>query len=252
MTRREAQAILQLYRPWSVDQTDLEMEAALAHVGQDPELGAWFAAHVAVQAALHDKFTHLPVPEGLKEQIISERKALITTRSRRRLVLCSLAASALVCLVLGLAGLRLRSPTGREFAAFQQRVVGGTVRSYPRMDLETNSLNQIRAYLAAHKALADYVLPEPLNAAAGTGCKVMSWQGKPVSMVCFNSGTTPDPAKPDLYLFVVARSDVSHPPVADSPKLSRVSRLTVASWSRGDLSYVLAGEGDEAFLRKFL
>jgi len=124
------------------------------------------------------------------------------------------------------------------------------LRTYPQMDLETNDLNQIRQYLAQHQGHADYTLPKALAQTLPTGCKILPWHGRTVSMVCFNSGKNGSPNTPDLFLFVIDRAALSNPP--DSSQLSRISSLTTASWSSGDKTYVLGGLGNEEFLRRYL
>src|SRR5205085_5921276 len=106
--------------------------------------------------------------------------------------------------------------------------------------------------LAQHGGQEDYVLPKGLEAASGTGCKILSWHGKPVSMVCFNSGKNAAANTPDLFLFIIERSGLSNPPAMNPTQFARVSGLTTASWSSGNLIYVLEGMGDKSFLQTFL
>jgi hypothetical protein len=119
------------------------------------------------------------------------------------------------------------------------------------MDLETNNLQEIRRYLASHDGQKDYVLPTGLEKTAGTGCKILAWQGKKVSMVCFNSGKNGSPQTPDLFLFIVDRSAVRPSAATDEPQLAKVRALSTVSWSAGDKTYLLAGSGDEKFLREY-
>ena len=253
MTTHEAKQILRLYQPWTREEPDDEMRTALAQVEQDPELAAWFSEYTALQSGLRAKFKEIQVPEALKEQIISERKARLTIRNRRKVALSVLGVAAVVFLILGVAGILFWPDETQRLAGFQNRMVGSVVRSYPRMDLETSNLNQIRQYFSEHRGLADYVLPAALNQTPGTGCKLLSWQGKTVSMVCFHGGKALSPKKADVYLFVIAKRDLPDaPPDGAPPKFGRVSRLSVGSWTKGNLTYVLAAEGDEHFLRKFL
>ena len=75
MTPQQAKEILSLYRPWAADAHDPEFAEALSLVRQDAELARWFEEHCVVQSAIHERFRQFPVPEGFKEQIISEHKA---------------------------------------------------------------------------------------------------------------------------------------------------------------------------------
>ena len=87
MNSRHAKEILVLYRPATADREEPEVAAALALAERDPELGRWLQDHCETQAALRARFKQIPVPEGLKEQILSERRAHTTLPLPRRLAL---------------------------------------------------------------------------------------------------------------------------------------------------------------------
>ncbi len=251
MNRQQAQQILLLYRPGTADAQDPEFAAALALAQKDPELGHWLQEQSLVQHALRAKFRQIPIPDGLKEQILSERKAHAALPLKRRLVLsavCGVCILLLAAVILPL----LRSREDKSFANFRSRMVRTVAREglYPRMDLETNDLAQIRQYLADHQAPGDYVLPGGLQKTTGTGCAVLQWQDKRVSMVCFNSGKNLAPNGSDLFLFIIKRADVPKAPPPGAPSFAQANRLATASWTYGDKTYILATLGDEASLRK--
>ena len=250
MNSRQAKEILALYRPGTADREEPEVAAALALAGRDPELGRWFQDHCEIQSTLRAKFKQIPVPEGLKEQILSEKNAHIALPLPRRLAL--VAAGAMCLLLMAGIALFLWGPReDRSFANFRSRMVRTVARQYPRMDLETSDLGKIRQYLVQHQAHGDYQLPPQLGKTAGTGCAVFPWRGKTVSMICFNSGATGNPSQPDLYLFVVNQSDVPNAPPVGPPQFAQSNRVVTASWSSGGKTYLLAGMGDEASLRKY-
>src|SRR5262249_48708307 len=95
VNRHEAKQILLLYRP-DVDRDDPGFAEALALAKGDPELDAWFQQHCAFQNAASSAFKTISVPEGLKEQILSERNAHLTLTSRRRalVAVCAVAVIA--------------------------------------------------------------------------------------------------------------------------------------------------------------
>src|SRR5207237_5753127 len=101
----------------------------------------------------------------------------------------------------------------------------------------------IRSFLASHQGHADYKLPPALEKTPGTGCALLTWHGKRVSMVFFNSGKTSPPTQPYLFLFIIDKAALSHPPVGASPQIAQVKRLATASWSSGSQTYLLAGLG---------
>lgn len=252
MNRDDAKNILLLYRPGTVDVADPQVVEALALAQRDMELARWFGEHCARQEALRARFRQIPVPAGLKEQIISEQaardKVIVWWRNPTLT-----AVAAIVVILLALAAIRLQLPVAdNTLAIYQNRMVGTALRGYA-MDLATDNPAQIRAYLAQHQAPADYVLPAALGKVAVTGCAIESWQGMKVSMICFRTGKLLPPGEPgDLWLFVVDRASVKHAPASGPPQLARVNQLITAAWAQGDKLYLLGTEGDEQTIRRFL
>jgi hypothetical protein len=246
---QEAKETLLLYRPNTADDEDADFADALVCAKNDPELKTWFEQHCAMQRAVFSSFERIKPPEGLKEQIISEREAHMTWGSRRKaavLVFATLAIAAVIGWALVFSGPR----PDKSFATFRARMAG-TVLRYPKMDLETNDLRQIRQYLAEHNGQKDYLLSAALEKTAGTGCAILNWHGNRISMVCFHSGRGSDPKDADLFLFIVDRSAVSNAPAGRSPEAQKVKGLATASWSEGNKTFILAGTGDEKFLQQY-
>jgi hypothetical protein len=282
---REAKEILLLYRPRTADANDPEFSEALALAKKDPELATWFEQHCTLQTAVMTGFDRIKPPEGLLEQILSERKtasavpdahdqrpAALTTRSDRnghssgRLAVPSaqtrqtftprratlLAGAFATLLVLAGALVLIRqSPSTNDFAAFRRVMTSKVSRIglYPHMDLETRNLAEIRQHLAQHDGQSGYSLPPALEQTPGTGCATFKWHNKKVSMICFSSKGLP--RDPDLYLFVIDKSSLGSAP-ADTPEFAQAGSLSTASWTSGDKSYLLAAAGDQDFLRKHL
>lgn len=251
MNRDDAKKILLLYRPGTADAADPQIADALALAKSDAELARWFDDHCARQNLLRAKFRQIPVPAGLKEQIISEqaaRKKIVIWR--RNLVFTAAAAAVVAALIL--VAFWFRPPASENtLAIFRNRMAGVALRGYA-MDLTTNNAAQIRAYLKQHNAPANYVLPGSLQKVALTGCAVESWQGKRVSMICFRTGKQlPPGGQSDLWLFVVDRASIKNPPPAGPPQLARANQLITASWIQGGQLYLLGTKGDERTLRRF-
>lgn len=245
MTTPQAKQILLAYRPWANDAQDPEVAEAIALCRQDAVLTKWFENHCAAQNAIRGRFRAVPVPEGLQQQIVSEYQSHVLAAWWRRPAV--LAAAAVVTLLIAVGSLWFSIPQQPKqdvsFAAYRNRMVRAVVRTYSSsMELETNDVAQIRAYLAQHQAHADYVLPKNLEQTPTVGCGALSWQGKPVAMVCFRTGNPlPAGAKSDLFLFVIDQNDLASPPQLDSPLFASVSTLVTASWRTGGKIYVLAG-----------
>ncbi|MGH7994470.1 MAG: hypothetical protein ACREDQ_13190 [Limisphaerales bacterium] len=252
MNRDDAKNILLLYRPDAADAADPQMAEALALAKQDAELTRWLDEHCNRQEVLRAKFRQIPVPAGLKEQIISEqaaREKIIVWWRNPTLV----AVAAIIVILFALAAIWRQLPEpDNTLAIYQSRMVGVALRGYA-MDLATNNPAQIRAYLEQNHAPADYVLPAPLEKVAMTGCAIQSWQGVKVSMICFRTGKPLPPGQPgDLWLFIVDRASVKKAPSAGPPQLANVNELVTAVWAQGDKLYLLGTAGDEQTIRQLL
>lgn len=242
MNSEQAKEVLLLYRPGTDDREDPEIAEALDVTRRDPELAAWFAQHCAFQEAAAGAFQRIPVPEGLREQILSERKAHFNFGFKRPIAVFAV-AMAVIVLSFTIAHFYSRPAENNQFANFRTRMAGLVLRTYPRMDLETNNLAAIHNFLASKGGHGNYSLPPQLAQVTGTGCALLPWHGKRVSMVCMNSGRNGAPMTPDLFLFIIDRSALESPPES-SPQKVVVNGLATASWSSGDSTYVLLASKD--------
>lgn len=251
MNLQEAKTILLLYRPGTADAEEPQIAEALALAQREPELACWLQEHCARQEALRAKFRQIPIPAGLKEQIISEQAAKARAiHWRPRLALAAIVA--LLLLAVGSLFWFPRHPGDDTLAVYRNQMAGIALRGYG-MDLTTNDPVQIREYLAQKSAPSDYVLPEPLQKAAVVGCAVQGWQDKKVAMICYRTGRPLPPNQAsDLWLFVVDRASVKDAPEAGQMRIATANRLVTAVWTQGDKVYLLGAEGDEATLRAFL
>jgi hypothetical protein len=247
----EAKNILLLYRHDTADADDPQIAEALALAKRDPELKNWLVIHCARQFVLREKFRQIPVPAGLKEQIISEQAA-----KRRRILLRKKSVTAILAVLVLLAVLAplwfSRHGHDDTLAIYQNRMASIALRGYA-MDLATNNPEQIRAYLAQNHAPADFVLPAALKQAALAGCAVEGWQNAKVSMICFRTGKSPAAGEQsDLWLFVVNRASVRGVPAGNTTFFSKANRLTTAVWTQGDKLYLLGTEGDAQEIKRYL
>ena len=252
MNRREAKEILSLYRPGTADVNDPAFTEALPVCENDAALKIWFKAHCESYHALRARFKQIPVPEGLKEQIVAERK-IQTGTSRRPTLFIYAAIAAVLLLTVIFAPRWHRLGEDASLPAFRNWTVSTGLRLY-RMDLETHDLTQIRNFLEAHKAESDYVVPDALQKnAQATGCALLAWHGQRVSMICFHSGKPLGPGETsDLFLFVTDSATVAETPTGKIPSMAHVSRASTACWKKDGKVYLLVAAGDESFIRRFL
>ncbi len=251
MTNDQAKDILRLFRPGTADAADPTFAEAMELCERDPEMNQWFARHCDLYTALRSKFKQISVPEGFKEQIIAERR-VHTTPLWQRAVLFAGAVAAIIMVTLTMRQ-QWRPAEPQNFAAYRSYMGGFAQRAYG-MDINTDNLDQIRTYLAEKNAIADYVLPASLEKnAKAAGCVATTWHGKNVSMICFQSGRPLSPNyASDLWLFVTDRTTTRDTPTSPAPHFETANGIVTASWTVGNRTYVLATEGDEQFLSKFV
>jgi uncharacterized membrane protein YbaN (DUF454 family) len=245
MNPSEAKQILQLYRPGTDDAADRKVAEALVLAQRDPELATWLEQHNRFQDALREKFQEIPVPQGLKESILAKNKIVRPQFAWHQSTWFRVAAAfvALIGLYFVINGGWLKSVPDR-FADYEGRMVRSALREY-RMELLTDDIKQLRQLMASKGAPADFAVPQGLSRLQLTGGGVLRWRNHPVSMVCFNRGDDQM-----LFLFVIDRSAVKNPP-AGTPEVAKVSKLTAASWTEGEKTYLLAGPDDAEFLQKY-
>jgi uncharacterized membrane protein YbaN (DUF454 family) len=241
----EAKEILLLYRPGTRDAEDPQILEAMELARQDPELAKWFAQQQAFQSAMRAKFREIEAPTHLKANLLAGRKIV-----RPHPIWQSpawLSAAAIFVALLGLAVFWLRPSLPDRFSHYRESMVGFAVRMYG-MDLVTSDKNQLRQFLAAKGAPADYELTQGLAKLQLKGGGLLRWRDNPVSMVCF------DRAGSTLFLFIMKRSALKDPPptIISKPKLAEIDGLTTASWTQGEDSYLLAGPNEPGFLEKCL
>ena len=242
MNSHRAREILLRHRPGTPDDHDPEVRAALEQAARDPELAKWLEDHQHIQRHVQGELRSIQPPPGLKEQILSEKRAALGPWIRpARTVLA--AAVALLAVVVTLSVV-LRPDPEEQFATFRSRMVRTALRGYA-MDLETANAVEIRRYLADQGGHADWQGPAGLDVQPLLGCAVLVWRSNPATMICYGSRNTPD-----LWLFVVDNDALPDPPADDAGRFARVNRINTVSWSHQGRTYVLASDRPEEELRR--
>lgn len=241
MTDTEAREVLLRYRPGHEEAQDADVEQALAVASRSSELNAWLTEHLSLQERLQRELQSIEPPPGLREQILSERRAAFSLGPiTRRLALVGVAA-VLGCLVWLAISLSRPDPEER-FATYRSRMVRTALRGYS-MDIETDDISRIRAHLADQRAPGDWRSPSALEREPLLGCAVLKWRGEPSAMICYGRN-----GEPDLWLFVANSNAFPDPP--EEGTFAQVNRLNTLCWSEGSRTYLLAGRIGEQELRR--
>ena len=261
MNRAEAKLILEVSRPGDEAAADPrladpQLAAALALAQADQELGAWLARERAWDAAVRRELRTVPVPADLKASLLAGARVVpLPVRDSRPSFSASLtpflwAMAAAVVLFIGLLSYRSLRPAAQnnQLADFARDMIAASPDDSHHVDVLNADFTQVKSWLADHHALADITLPPVIAKAPGLmGCRIMSWHGQPVSMLCFMmSGSH------HVDLFVTPAASIADAPAAGQPVYASVSQNATAGWRVGDNVYVLAGPVPEEFLRHCL
>ncbi len=240
MTREEAQQILWLYRG-DIDAEDPAFAEALRTAERDPQLALWLKDHVATYATVRARLKTAPVPAGLTRRILSAQPLAWWRQPAYQL-----AASLFILAALGIFWLSrpAKEATLDEYRRFTARVVTG----HYAMGLESADAEAVRRFLEANQAPSDFALPKTLQQERLLGCAALSWDGHPVSLLCFRR--QPGPGAPDLWFFITDGGALPQPIAA--PEFATVTQVGTVGWSRAGKTYLLAGRDDARSLQRYV
>lgn len=245
MNNQEAKLILQAYRPDGQDASDPLFAEALEQVRLDPELQKWFAKQNAVEARLQARLeTAIPIPRGLKSDLLALRK-ISQPAPWWRFQPMQLAAAAAVVLLLGLAVLFLLPQKQTQLASFRETMARYSAQKQEHIVFESHDLAKIQQWLQGRGIETNFDLPAALPGRSMQGCRVVDWNGRRATMICFMLNGE------HMDLFVMDRAGLPDLPDTGAPQYARAGDLMTATWSRGDSIYLLTGQNKE-LLQKVL
>jgi uncharacterized membrane protein YbaN (DUF454 family) len=244
MSPQQIKENLMLYRAGTQDENDPEMTTALREAARDPELQAWLNQQQAFNLIVRDRLRHIQAPSDLKERILAHRAPVQKILWWKRPEF--LAMAAMIVLLFCLVSYWVTFKDQYRLADLRLRMAKYALTRY-RMDIATNDMSVIRTFLTAKGGHGDYVMPTGLGKLPGAGCALLSWQNRPVSLVCFRLGP-----KDLVWLFVIDRTALSDPPPTSQTQFEPVGKLMTAAWTQNGKTYLLAGIGDKSLIQRFL
>lgn len=246
MNREEAKILLSACRPNEADANDPRLAEALALVQRDAELRAWFEEEQAADKAIADKLKAAPLPDDLLARVRGGTQARLASQPRRLSLTLAMAASlALIGLVAALWLNRTPSAPPGSFAACRADMVQ-FLRAFPKLDIETDRLPEVREWLTRQHPLTQANIPKEFQKFPSRGCRTVEWEGKKLALVCFMvEGQV-------VHLFVMPRSAFPDAPITPAPILAKVGSQNTAGWSSGENLYLVVTQADETLLRKIL
>lgn len=248
MDNQEAKFILKAYRPGGQDANDPRFAEALAQARRDPLLERWFRESVAFDAAVTEKLCAVAPPPGLRESILAGAKVSRPLRWGNPLLKLALAAALLLAALVG--SLIVRDATRPRLAGWQTealQTVSSLVNGRSKFDVQSHNTADLIAWLKTNRAPAAERLPANIEKLQSLGCKTFSWNGQPVSVICF---TRPDGGL--IHLVTTRASAASGSTLKAERKLVQQGHWATATWREGDKVYMLALEGSPNQLRAYL
>ena len=245
MTEAEARLILQCCRPGVEDHDDPQFAEARRMAAADPALAQWWEEEQAFDRAIVAQLDAVPEPFGLKTRILARSTPPATSRFARWVVGLT-GAAALLFLLAQVADLwRHAAPGSSGLLEYASEMVS-FVKVPPSLEMESADLGAINSWLAQKEAIAPD-LPNRVAALKPVGCRVLSFRGREVTLVCFH--------RPDgglAHLFVVDRAALPDVKPGSAVAFQKEGEWTTATWAAEGKVYMIAVQGNEAAARELL
>jgi hypothetical protein len=203
---------------------------------------------------IHDHYQAQSLPAEKVEAILGrgrevagqDESKIVRLPSAARWWRAGLALAAAVALFAGVLPWWPRPAEQVSFAVLTPRVVEffGTPPELPK---RSQDKAELKAWLLAQGAPADFHIPAKLMPMESLGCQVVDVQGRPAWLTCFwrEKGEL-------VHLFAVRRSDFRDGPASATPQMQEHSGWSFASWTEGDVIYTLATAAPLEKLRPFV
>jgi hypothetical protein len=245
MNNQEAKLILQAYRCGGQDASDPLFAEALEQARRDPELQKWFAEENALDARIQASLqTAVPVPRELKSNLLALGK-IVRPTPWRWFQPMKLAAAAAVLLLLGLAAFLLFPQRSAQLASFRETMARYSLQQQGHVAFESHDMAKIQKWLQDRGMETQIELPATLPGKSAQGCRVVDWNGRKATMLCFVLDGE------HLDLFVMDRAGLPDLPEGGAPQFAEANGVMTATWVKGDKVYLLTDD-NKKFLRKLL
>ena len=244
MNNQEARLILQAYRCGGQDASDPLFAEALEQAKRDPELQKWFAEEHALDASIQARLeTAMPIPRGLKSDLLALQK-ISRPEPWWWFSPMKFAAAAAMILLLGLAAFIFLPQKPSPLAAFRETMARYSMQERGHVAFESHDVAKIQEWLQG-RGVENFELPAALQGKPAQGCRVVDWNGRKATLVCFVVGGE------HMDLFVMDRADLPNLPENSPPQFAEAGGLTTATWASGGKIFLLTGD-DKKRLQKIL
>jgi len=246
MTELEARLILQSYRPGSDDRSDPQFAEALREAERNPQLAQWLEIEQTFDRAVAAKLAELPEPFGLKTRILAlQPQPQAKSSWNLAAILAAIAALLFLCAqVVSL--FRNTTPTNTASVSDYSREMVGFVQLPPSLAMMSDDLDAIKSWLGENRTPPINV-PSNLSALQPVGCRLLSFRGHDVTLICFRRE-----GDRLAHLFTVDRAALPQMRAGKPPVFSTAGEWTTASWTEGNRVYLIAVQGDEEAVKRYL
>lgn len=244
MNHAELKFMLGACRPGDRDAADPALAEARAQLERDPALRQWFERDQAFTLAMSKKLGEVAPPPGLRDAILAGARLQRSIPWWRRHGLLVLAAAAAVLVSLTPFFWRLTRPAAsRDLPEFALNFAG---RGFIGLQERGTDVDKLKAWLAMRHAPLPTRIPAELAQLRGLGCRTVDFQGKSVSVICFDQGH-------EYHLFIARRSDFPTLVASAEPQFrGGRDRWAAAAWSDAEHHYVLVSDAGEAAIKRLL
>jgi hypothetical protein len=200
---------------------------------------------IAFDAAVSEKFRAIEAPADLRESILAGVK--VSRPLRSPFVKWSVAAALVCTAIIGSVIWRETRPV--HLAGWQSQaldVISSLVKNEATFNAQSHNGRELVAWLRANRAPAAQALPQELEKLESVGCKTFSWNGIPVSVICFvrrDGG---------LIHLVTMNASAFDRVLNRKPEVAQQGHWATATWRGGEMICMLALEGSPDQLRSYL
>jgi hypothetical protein len=241
MNPEEARQILILFRPGVDDPSDPFFAEALRQAETDSDLAKWWAEEHEFDRVFAAQIKAMPVPGAIRT-VIKARVRAQTNPTINWLRAAGLAAAALALAIL-IVNVWPRQAVPLD--DYRGEMIG-FVKLTPSLELETHKLEQIKDWLEQSHA-PSVVIPAGLAGFKPLGCRVLTFRGRKVTLVCFDRG-----GGKLIHLLAVDSAILPKLPSRDGPIFEPEGEWMTAAWQENNQAYLLTTQGDKALLERYL
>jgi hypothetical protein len=114
-------------------------------------------------------------------------------------------------------------------------------------DAKSPNVAELEQWLRANGSPTVGALPASLERLASLGCKTISWNGRPISIICFHG-----PGGEMVHLAMTERAGLENAPPTGHPVYGTRDGWQTAAWSQGEMAMMLVTKAPEEQLRALL